>query len=143
MAGYFRKSEEWNFDGSHKAGATLTNGLFVYIDGANGVKPIAEAGDSEFRVEEKTTLYGEPAVVLVCTKVGSKLHYITENEFEDYGDKEFNTATYSIPSGHYVKMRRPNINDEIIVSVTSSVLATLAVGDIALPASGGSIAKKS
>ena len=143
MAGYFRKAEEWNYEGAYKAGAALTNGLFVYIDGANGVKPIAEAGDSEFRVEEKTTLYGEPAVVLVCTKVGAKLHYITENEFEDYGDKEFNTATYQIPVGHYVKMRRPNINDEIVINVTSAVAATLTVGDIALPASGGSIAKKS
>ena len=129
MAGYFRKSEEWNYEGAYKAGAALTNGLFVYIDGANGVKPIAEAGDSEFRVEEKTTLYGEPAVVLVCTK--------------DYGDKEFNTATYQIPVGHYVKMRRANINDEIVINVTAAVAATLAVGDIALPASGGSIAKKS
>ena len=142
MAGYFRKAEEWNYEGAFKAGATLTNGLFVYIDGANGVKPIAEAGDSEFRVDEKTTLYGNPAVVLTCTKVGEKLHYITENEFEDYGDKEFNTATYSIPTGHYVKMRRANVNDQVIINVTSEVAATLTVGDIAKPASGGSIAKK-
>ena len=54
-----------------------------------------------------------------------------------------NYAEYTVPSGHYVKMRRPNINDEIIVSVTSTVLATLAVGDTATPASGGSIVKKS
>ena len=63
MAGYFRKAEEWNYEGAFKAGATLTNGLFVYIDGSNGVKPIAEAGDAEFRVQEKTTLFGLPAVV--------------------------------------------------------------------------------
>ena len=142
MAGYFRKAEEWNYEGAYKAGAALTNGLFVYIDGANGVKPIAEAGDSEFRVEEKTTLYGEPAVVLVCTKVGAKLHYITENEFEDYGDKDFDQTTYSIPAGHYVKMRRPNINDELVMSVTSEVLATLAVGDTVKPTTNGTIVKK-
>ena len=47
MAGYFRKAEEWNYEGAFKAGATLTNGLFVYIDGSNGVKPIAEAGDAD------------------------------------------------------------------------------------------------
>lgn len=144
MAGYFRKMEQPNFEGAFKAGANLTNGLFVYIDGANGVKPIAEAGDAEFRVQEKTSLWGLPAVVLVCTSVGSKLHYITENEFEDYGDNgEMNYAAYTVPTGHYVKMRRPNINDEIIVSVTSEVLATLTVGDTAKPASGGSIVKKS
>ena len=54
----------------------------------------------------------------------------------------FNTAEYSVPTGHYVKMRKPNLNDEIVISVTSEVLATLTVGDLAKPASGGSIAKK-
>ena len=142
MAGYFRKAEEWNYEGAFKAGAVLTNGLFVYVDGANGVKPIAAAGDAEFRVDEKTTLYGLPAVVLTCINVGTKAHYITENEVEDYGDKEMDTSAYTIPVGHYVKMRRPNINDQVVISVTAAVLATLAVGDIATPASGGSIAKK-
>ena len=142
MAGYFRRAEAWNYDGSNKAYEELTNGMFVYIDGANGVKKLGSAGSAEFRVLEKTTLWGLPAVVLVCTDVGSAEHYFTENEFEDYGDKEFDQTTYSIPAGHYVKMRRPNINDEIVMSVTSEVLATLAVGDTVKPASGGSIAKK-
>lgn len=142
MAGYFRKAEEWNYEGAFKAGAALTNGLFVYIDGENGVKPIAEAGDAEFRVDEKTVLFGLPAVVLTCVKTGDKVHYIVENEFEDYGDKEFNTAAYSVPADHYVKMRRPNINDQIVISVAEAVLTGLNVGDIVKPASGGSIAKK-
>ena len=142
MAGYFRRAEAWNYDGSNKAYQELTNGLFVYIDGANGVKPLGSAGSAEFRVLEKTTLWGLPAVVMVCTDPGSAEIYFTENEFEDYGDKDFDQTTYSIPAGHYVKMRRPNINDELIVSVTSEVAATLAVGDTVKPASGGSIAKK-
>lgn len=142
MAGYFRRAEAWNYDGSNKAYQELTNGLFVYIDGTNGVKPLGSAGSAEFRVLEKTTLWGLPAVVMVCTNPGSAEIYFTENEFEDYGDKDFDQTTYSIPAGHYVKMRRPNINDELIVSVTSEVAATLAVGDTVKPASGGSIVKK-
>ena len=142
MAGYFRRAEAWNYDGSNKAYQELTNGLFVYIDGTNGVKPLGSAGSAEFRVLENTTLWGLPAVVMVCTNPGSAEIYFTENEFEDYGDKDFDQTTYSIPAGHYVKMRRPNINDELIVSVTSEVAATLAVGDTVKPASGGSIAKK-
>jgi len=142
MAGYFRRAEAWNYDGSNKAYQELTNGLFVYIDGSNGVKPLAATGSAEFRVLEKTTLWGLPAVVLVCTDPGSAEIYFTENEFEDYGDKDFDQTTYSIPAGHYVKMRRPVINDELIVSVTSEVLATLAVGDTVKPASGGTIVKK-
>jgi hypothetical protein len=141
MAGYFRRAEAWNYDGSNKAYQELTNGLFVYIDGANGVKPVASAGSARFRVLEKTTLWGLPAVVLVCTDPGSAEIYFTENEFEDYGDKDIDLTTYSIPAGHYVKMRRPNINDELVVSVTSEVLATLAVGDTVKPTTNGTIVK--
>ena len=141
MAGYFRRAEAWNYDGSNKAYQELTNGLFVYIDGSNGVKPVASAGSARFRVLEKTTLWGLPAVVLVCTDPGSAEIYFTENEFEDYGDKDIDLSTYSIPAGHYVKMRRPNINDELIVSVTSEVLATLAVGDTVKPTTNGTIVK--
>ena len=141
MAGYFRKAEAFNYLGSEKAGEALTNGLFVEITGT-GVKKIAADGDAEFRVAEKTTLWGLPALVLICVNAGTKEMFVVENEFEDYGDKDFDQTTYSIPAGHYVKMRRPNINDELIVSVTSSVLATLAVGDTVKPTTGGTIVKK-
>lgn len=142
MAGYFRRAEAWNYDGSNKAYEELTNGLFVYIDGSNGVKKLGSAGSAEFRVLEKTTLWGLPAVVMVCTNPGSAEIYFTENEFELYGDKDFDQTTYSIPAGHYVKMRRPNINDELVMSVTSEVLATLAVGDTVKPTTNGTIVKK-
>lgn len=142
MAGYFRRAEAWNYDGSNKAYEELTNGLFVYIDGSNGVKKLASAGSAEFRVLEKTTLWGLPAVVLVCTDPGSAEIYFTENEFEIYGDKDFDQTTYSVPAGHYVKMRRPVINDEIVMSVTAEVLATLAVGDTVKPTTNGTIVKK-
>lgn len=143
MAGYFRRAEAWNYDGVNKAGETLTNGLFVSITGT-GVKKLTAAGDAEFRVKEKTSLWGLPAIVLVCVVPGDSEVYFTENEFEDYGDKgDFNYAEYSIPTGHYVKMRRPNINDELIMSVDSTLYAALSVGDTVKPASGGLVAKKS
>ena len=137
MAGYFRRAEAWNYDGVNKAGEELANGLFVSIT-ANGVKKLTAAGDAKFRVKEKTSLWGLPAVVLVCTDVGSGEVYFTENEIENYGDKgDFNDAEYSVPTGHYVKMRRPNINDELIMSVGNSLYSSLSVGDIVKPASGG------
>lgn len=141
MAGYFRRAEAWNYDGANKAGETLTNGLFVSITGT-GVKKLTAAGDAEFRVKEKTSLWGLPAIVLVCVKPGTGEVYFTENEIENYGDKgDFNDAEYSIPSGHYVKMRRPNINDELIMTVDSTLYAALAVGDTVKPASGGLVSK--
>ena len=140
MAGYFRRAEAWNYVGSEKAYETLTNGLFVYIDGSNGVKKLGSAGSARFRIVEKTTLWGLPAFVLICTNAGTDEHYVVENEFEDYGDKDIDISAYSIPAGHYVKMRRPNINDELIVSVSSETYAALSVGAIVKPASGGSVA---
>lgn len=141
MAGYFRKLDGHVYNGAEKAYEELTNGLFVYIDGSNGVKKLGSAGSARFRVLEKTTLWGLPAVVLLCTDPGSAEIYMTENEFEIYGDKDFDQTTYSVPAGHYVKMRRPVLNDEVIVSVTSEVLATLAVGDTVKPTTGGTIVK--
>ena len=141
MAGFYRRAEQLNYDGSYKAGEELANGVFVSIT-ANGVKKLTAAGTTEFRVKEKTTLWGLPAVVLVCTKDGG-VEFLVENEFEDYGCGDINYAEYTVPAGHYVKMRRPNINDEIIVSVTSTVLGTLAIDDTVTPASGGSLVKKS
>ena len=41
-----------------------------------------------------------------------------------------------------MKMRRPVINDELYITIDSTLWGTLAEGDTVLPASGGSIAKK-
>lgn len=140
MAGYFRRAEAWNYDGANKSGEELSNGLFVEIT-ANGVKKIAAAGDAEFRVKEKTSLWGLPALVLVCVNAGTKEIYFTENEIENYGDKgDFNDAEYVIPADHYVKMRRPNINDELIMSVDDTLFASINEGDTVSPAAGGYVA---
>ena len=142
MAGYFRKAEAFNYLGSEKAGEALTNGLFTEITNT-GVKKIAADGDAEFRVVEKTTLWGLPALVLICVNAGTKEMYVTENEFEDYGDKgDFNRAEYSVPVGHYVKMRRPNINDELIVSTDATTYAALSEGDTVIPSAGGGVEEK-
>lgn len=142
MAGYFRKAEAFNYVGSEKAGETLANGQFVSITGT-GVKKLTAAGDAEFRVTEKTYLWGLPAIVMICVIPGDKENYVVENEFEDYGVGDFDYATYTVPAGHYVKMRRPNINDELVISVDSTTYAALSVGDTVKPAVGGGVAKKS
>lgn len=142
MAGYFRRAEAFNYVGSEKAGETLANGQFVSITGT-GVKKLTAAGDAEFRVTEKTNLWGLPAIVMICVVPGSGENYVVENEFEDYGVGDFDYASYTVPAGHYVKMRKPNINDELIISVDSTTYAALSVGDTVKPASGGGVAKKS
>ena len=142
MAGYFTKLNGHVYEGEYKAYTALANGVFAEI-GANGVQAISAAGDAEFVIDEKTDLWGLKAVRMHCIYEGTKDQYFVENEFEDYGDKDFDYTTYTVPAGHYVKMRAPEKGDQLIMTITDELFAALAVGDTVKPASGGSIAKKS
>lgn len=142
MAGYMRKLNGYVYDGANKAYAALPNGIFAAI-GANGVVAIAEAGDMELRVEEKTTLWGLPALVLNVVIAGDKEHYFVENDLgEMENDPTYDGATYTCKVGGYVRMHRPLIGEQLIMTVDSTLYAALAVGDTVKPASGGSVAKK-
>lgn len=142
MAGYMRKLNGYVYDGANRAAEALTNGLFVGIT-SDGVKKITAAGDIIFRVEEKTTLWGLPAVVLNVIDEGDDEIYFVENEWDINDAVDYDEKNYTCKIGDFVKMHRPVLNDQLVVSVTAEVLATLAVGDQAKPASGGSIVKVS
>lgn len=105
---------------------------------------ITAAGDMELRVEEKTTLWGLPALVLNVVIAGDKEQYFVEN---DLGDIEnglsWDGATYTCKVGDYVRMHRPLIGEQLIMTVSAETYAALAVGDTVKPAVGGSVAKKS
>ena len=139
MAGYFQKLDGHVYEGAFTAGEELANGVFAEIT-ADGVKKITAAGDSKFRVEEKTTLWGLPAVRLTCIELGADPIYFVENEWEIYEDKDYDESLYTVPVGHFVKMRRPVVNDQVIMSVDDATYAAVAVGDEVAPAAGGGIA---
>ena len=139
MAGYFQKLDGHVYEGGYTAGEELANGVFAEIT-ANGVKMITAAGDAKFRVEEKTTLWGLPAVRLTCTFAGEDEIYFVENEWEIYQDKDYDESDYTVEVGHFVKMRRPVINDQVIMSVDDATYAAVSVGDTVSPAAGGGIA---
>ena len=62
MAGYVTKHMGHIYDGSNTSAEPLINGVFVEI-AADGIKKTAAAKDTILRVEEKTELWGNPAVV--------------------------------------------------------------------------------
>lgn len=145
MAGYFKKLDGHVYEGAYVAGEALPNGVFVSLVTANGattVKKLTAAGDMEMRVEEKTTLWGKPAVVLTVTAPGTGMVYFVENEWVDDYNPTYNNAEYTCKVGELVRMRRPLVNDQLIMTVTAEVAATLAVGDTAKPAATGTIVKK-
>lgn len=136
MAGYFRKLNGRVYDGSHKAGEELTNGLFVE-NTASDVKKITATKDLEFSIVEKTKLFGKLALAARLVKLGNDEVYFTENEWDINDATVYNTADYSVKTGDFVKMRRPELGDEIVQSVTQAVYDGCDIGTVLKPASGG------
>ena len=144
MAGYMTKvvGSDGIYDGSYKAGEVLTNGISVNIAADGTVKKLTAAGDIEMKVREKTTLWGLPAVVLDVVVEGSGLTYFVE-QVNPGTREEYNDVEPEIKIGEFVRMHKPLLGEQLIMSVTTTVLGTLTEGDIAKPAAGGTIAKKS
>lgn len=144
MAGYMTKlvGSDGIYDGSYKAGEALTNGIFVNIAADGTVKKLTAAGSIEMRVREKTTLWGLPAVILDVVVEGDGTAYFVE-QVNPGVHEEYNDIENVIKIGEFVRMHKPLLGEQLIMSVTSAVLATLTEGDTAKPASGGTIAKKS
>ena len=143
MAGYMKKLNGYVYDGEHVANQAMTNGIFVEIDGSTGkVKPITSAGDTEYRVDAKTTLWMKPALVLNVILEGDLEQYFLENEFDLKAIPDYDSADYQCKAGEYCRMHRPVINDQLIMTVEKTLYDALSVGDTVKPAVGGSVAKK-
>ena len=140
MAGYVTKLMGHVYDGENLSAETLTNGVFAEIT-MDGVKKVTVAKDTKLRVDEKTELWGQPAVVLNVTGVGSDDVYFVENEWEIDENAEWNEANYTLPTGKYVRMKRLLPGEQVIMTADSTLYAALAVGDAVQPAAGGTIAK--
>ena len=141
MAGYVTKLVGHVYDGANLSGEALINGAFAEIT-ASGVKKITAVKDTLLRVEEKTELWGLPALRLNVTGVGTDEVYFVENEWEVDDNAEWNEADYTLPTGKYVRMKRLVPGEQVIMSVDSTLFAALAVGDTVQPAAAGTVAKK-
>lgn len=140
MAGYVTKLMGHVYDGANLSGEALINGVFAEI-ASGGVKKTTVARDTLLRVEEKTELWGSPALRLNVTGAGTDEVYFVENEWEVDENAEWNEADYTLPAGKYVRMKRLLPGEQVIMTVGSELYATLAVGDTVQPAAGGTVAK--
>ncbi len=140
MAGYVTKLVGHVYDGANLSAEALTNGVFAEIT-ADGVKKIAAAKDTLLRVEEKTELWGNPALRLNVTGVGTNEVYFIENEWEVDENAEWNEAEYTLPTGKHVRMKRLVPGEQVIMSVESTLYSGLAVGDTVQPAASGTVSK--
>lgn len=140
MAGYVTKLMGHVYDGANLSGEALINGVFAEI-ASGGVKKTTAARDTLLRVEEKTELWGSPALRLNVTGAGTDEVYFVENEWEVDENAEWDEADYTLPAGKYVRMKRLLPGEQVIMTVGSELYATLAVGDTVQPAAGGTVAK--
>lgn len=145
MAGYMKRLNGRIYDFQHKSGIDgLANGVFAEIDGSGNVILTAAARDTKMKVVEKTTLWRKKAVVLDVTDVGANELFLVENEWEVYEDAgEYNTAEYTVKKGHFVRMHRPLIGEQLIVTVADELYDALNVGDTVQPVAEGTVAKVS
>lgn len=132
MAGYVRAMNGYVYEGEYLAGEELTNGTFVYIDSTDDdtVKYLADTADTSLRVDRKTYLWGEKALELVVTAVGTDEVYFVENTFDVNASAAYNESEYSIDEGDYCRMRRLTIGDRIIMTVTDEEYDYVPVGTV-------------
>lgn len=128
------------YDGANLSAEALTNGVFAEIT-SSGVKKTTAAKDTLLRVEEKTELWGNPALRLNAVSVGADEVYFVENEWEVDESAEWNEADYTLPTGKYVRMKRLLPGEQVLMTVDSTLYGTLSEGDVVQPAANGTVAK--
>lgn len=139
MAGYFRKLVGRVFDGAHAAATELENGMFVGLN-AEGKVVALEAADAAtvLRCVEKTDLWGKPALVLDVVSVGAEA-YMVEADFPVEENGVYDEAEFKVKAGELVKMKRPLMGEQIVLSVSKEIFNAAAVNGKFTLAAGGSI----
>lgn len=141
MAGYFRKLNGHVYNGEFTAAEKLQNGVFVEIT-TDGVKKITGTKDTILRVADKTTLWGVDALVLDVVTTGNDEVFFVENEWDINDNEDYDTAKYECKVGALVKMRRPTVGDQLIMTVENTLYSSLNTSDMVQPAAKGTVAKK-
>lgn len=144
MAGYMRKLNGHIYDGANEAGEILANGLFVELSTTSNVttvKKTTAVKNTIMRVADKTTLWGMDALVLDVVSVGTDEVFFVENEWDIRDNEDYDTSKYQCNIGDFVKMHRPLVGEQQILTVESTLYASLLEGDKVQPAANGTVAK--
>ena len=140
MAGYFNKLMGYMYDGTNVSGEELTNGVFVTVVAGKANLVTAKNTSLKLRVLEKTTFAGLPAVEVLVVDEGSTEIYMVENLFTDNQDAPYDNSANVIKAGEYVRMRRPETVDHMIISVDSTLYGKVNVDDTVVVDANGVLA---
>ena len=144
MAGYFTKLNGYVYNGECKVAAskTVANGSFVEPASTAGtVQPTAAAVTGfKFKVVEKTSVYGLPALRMDVVGVpadGTEVYFV-ENVFDPLC-YNYDESNYTLSAGDPVRMHMPELGDQLLISVTSTLFAATSVGDLMVVDAAGTV----
>ena len=81
-----------------------------------------------------------PAVVLNVTAVGGDEVFFVEAEWDVYSHTMYDETKYTTEPGTLVRMHRPLVGEQLIMTVEQALYDTLTEGQTVKPAAGGSVA---
>ena len=132
------------FNGEYKVktSTTVANGSFVVpVSGTLTAQPTTAAITGfKFKVVEKTTVYGLPALRMDVVGVpadGTEAYFV-ENVFDPLC-YNYDESNYSIAAGEYLRMRMPELGDQLLISVTSTLYAATSLGDVMVIDAAGTV----
>lgn len=128
MAGYMTKLTNYVFEGEYVNGDTVAieNGSIVTING--GVMKLATASGAAFLCKEATTIYdGVPAYRFQVVKPVENL-FLVQNETDVNTSCAYDTRTYAVKVGDFVKAHPLQMGDEFVVTTTKNVAKNTAYG---------------
>ena len=108
MAGYMNRDYANFQEGQYRngAGKAVANGRIMVFDKVTKTMVLPEA-DSDFKVlcTERVPLYDglEGYDFLVLEIPAGKTYYLNETAFDGDVSGEYNTATWEVPVGHFIK----------------------------------------
>lgn len=140
MAGYMRKLNGHVYDGNYEAAEALPNGVFAELNAEFGVQHTSAAKDTKLRVIEKTALWGVSALVLTVVAIGEDEVFFVENEWDINDNAPYDKTKYMAQPGTLVRMHRPLVGEELIMTVADTLYDSLDVGDLVTPAANGTVA---
>jgi hypothetical protein len=138
MAGFVTKLQGYVYSGDYEAAQEMTNGMFAELSNEL-VIPSAAKRDTVLRVNEKTELWGMPALRLDVVSVGKDEVFFVEQDFPPNHEVEWNDALNKVKPDEKVRMKRLLPGEQVIMTVDDTLFSGVNIGAIMQPAANGTV----
>ena len=126
MAGYMNTQYGNIYEGKYRngAGKAVANGRIMVLDKATKKMVLPEADEGlKILCTEKVPLYDglEGYDFLVEEIPEGKIYYLNETPFDGDTSGEYNTATWEVPVGHFIKGHPLQVGDHFTADTENTV----------------------